>query len=282
MSASASTQVFPTSQQTSAASSNLRSRTICAVRKRHFTRSSAGTFFQVSKYLLAASTACLAMSAVAFWKTPITSDGREGLLELRLLGVITFCPPSHIGYSRPNSAFTFFSASSMRLRFSGFEKSINGSLANSDMCGFCSAVATVGFLLTQQQAIVQPFETLSQAHGRRAFRRANTEGRSFLKVKLDFDCDVRGHRPALLHCGLVFVVLQRLQRRPPQRRRSRQHFHRSDISTRVDDCVDYHTSGLEVPQIIERSGGPLRSNQLRRNVDGILAQGLDGIPCFRR
>src|SRR5215472_2551851 len=169
MSASASTQVFPTSQQASAASSNLRSRTICAVRNKHFTRSCAGTFFHVSKYWLAASTACLAMSAVAFWKTPITSDGREGLVELRLLGVVTFRPPRHIGYSRPNSDFTFFSASSMRLRFSGFEKSINGSLANSEMCGFCSAVATVGFLLNQQQAIVQPFETSSQADGRPRF-----------------------------------------------------------------------------------------------------------------
>src|SRR5436309_1386397 len=163
MSASASTQLFPTSKQTSAASSTLRSRTICAVRNKHFTRSCAGTFFHVSKYLLAASTACLAMSAVAFWKTPTTSDGREGFVELRLPGVVTFCPPSHIGYSRPNSDFTFFSASSMRLRFSGFEKSINGSLVNSDIGSFCSAVATAGFLLNQQQVIVQPFETPSQA-----------------------------------------------------------------------------------------------------------------------
>src|SRR5207248_11196325 len=82
------------------------------------------------------------LSAVAFWKTPITSDGREGFVELRLPGVVTFCPPSHMGYSRPNSDFTFFSASSMRLRFSGLEKSMNGSLVNSEMCGFCSAVAT--------------------------------------------------------------------------------------------------------------------------------------------
>ena len=31
----------------------------------------------------------------------------------------------------------------MRLRFSGLEKSMNGSLVNSEMCSFCSAVATV-------------------------------------------------------------------------------------------------------------------------------------------
>src|SRR5215510_12040952 len=117
----------------------------------HFTRSCAGTLFQVSKYLCAASMACLAMSALAFWKTPMTSEGREGLVELRFSGVVTFCPPSHIGYSWPNSDFTFFSASSMRLRFSGLEKSMNGSLVNSDMCSFCSAVATVKSLLNQRR-----------------------------------------------------------------------------------------------------------------------------------
>src|SRR5690349_24824038 len=95
--------------------------------------------------------ACLAMSALAFWNTPMTSDGREGFVELRFSGVVTFCPPSHMGYSRPNSDFIFLSASSMRLRFSGLEKSMNGSLVNSEMCSFCSAVATVESLLNQRQ-----------------------------------------------------------------------------------------------------------------------------------
>src|SRR5207253_10928770 len=109
------------------------------------------------------------MSAVAFWKTPTTSDGREGFVELRLPGVVTFCPPSHIGYSRPNSDFTCFSASSMRLRFSGFEKSINGSLVNSDIGSFCSAVATAGFLLNQQQVIVSPSKLPHKQAGPHAF-----------------------------------------------------------------------------------------------------------------
>src|SRR5207248_7679216 len=58
------------------------------------------------------------LSAVAFWKTPITSDGREGFVELRLPGVVTFCPPSHMGYSRPNSDFTFLDRKSTRLNSS--------------------------------------------------------------------------------------------------------------------------------------------------------------------
>src|SRR6266853_5813369 len=144
MSASASAHVFPTSQHTSAFSSNFRSRTIFAARKRHFARSCAETFFHVSKYLCASSTACRAISEVAFWKTPIISKGCEGFVDVRFSVVITFCPLSHIGYSRPNSAFTFFSASSIRVRFSVFEKSIKGSLVNSETWTICSAVAMVG------------------------------------------------------------------------------------------------------------------------------------------
>src|SRR5262245_17765856 len=98
--------------------------------------------------------ACLAISALAFWKTPITSEGREGFVELRLSAVVTFLPPSQMGYSRPNSDFTFARASSMRLRFSGLEKSMNGSLVNSDMCSFCSAVAMGNCLLDQQTTIL--------------------------------------------------------------------------------------------------------------------------------
>src|SRR6266568_1647148 len=43
-----------------------------AARKMHLARSCAGTFFQVSKYLWAASMACVAISAVACWKMPMT------------------------------------------------------------------------------------------------------------------------------------------------------------------------------------------------------------------
>jgi len=86
----------------------------------------------VSKNLFASSTACRAISTVAFWKTPITSAGREGFVDVRFSVVVTFFPFSHIGYSRPNSAFTFFNASSIRERFSAFVKSINGSFVNSE------------------------------------------------------------------------------------------------------------------------------------------------------
>src|SRR5215813_3495573 len=132
----------------------------------HFTRSAAGTFFQTSKYAWAASMACLAISALAFWKTPITSEGREGFVELRLSAVVTFLPPSQMGYSRPNSDFTFARASSMRLRFSGLEKSMNGSLVNSDMCSFCSAVAMGNCLLDQQTTILLRLPRESQAGGK--------------------------------------------------------------------------------------------------------------------
>src|SRR5260370_15419864 len=47
----------------------------------------------------------------------------------------------YMGYSRPNSAATFLSASSMRLGFWGGEKGRNGLFTNSETCGFVSAVA---------------------------------------------------------------------------------------------------------------------------------------------
>src|ERR1700676_3853666 len=46
-----------------------------------------------------------------------------------------------MGYSRPNSDATFFSASSIFLRFSAVEKSTNGSFVNSLNPNFASAVA---------------------------------------------------------------------------------------------------------------------------------------------
>src|SRR5713101_1525142 len=55
----------------------------------------------------------------------------------------------YMGYSRPNSPATFLSASSMRLRFSGREKSRNGSFTNSETCGFVSAVAMSVLLIVQ-------------------------------------------------------------------------------------------------------------------------------------
>src|SRR6476646_3664503 len=130
--------------------SNLRSRRILAARKRQSARRSAGTRFQESNALLAASTAWAAISGVAVWKTPITCDGCEGLVEVRFSAVITFWPPLYMGYSRPNSEATFFRASSMALRFSGFEESIKGSFVNSETWIFASAVAMAAFLLNKQ------------------------------------------------------------------------------------------------------------------------------------
>src|SRR5580692_1391413 len=63
---------------------------------------------------------------------------------------MTLWPPMYMGYSRPNSEATFFRASSMALRFSGFEKSMNGSLENSETWIFASAVAMADFLLDRQ------------------------------------------------------------------------------------------------------------------------------------
>src|SRR5580700_915438 len=69
---------------------------------------------------------------------------------MRFAVVMTFWPPMYIGYSRPNSEATFLSASSMALRFSGFEKSTKGSLVNSERWILASAVATAHFLLEGQ------------------------------------------------------------------------------------------------------------------------------------
>src|SRR2546421_9284735 len=49
----------------------------------------------------------------------------------------------YMGYSRPNSPATFFSAASIAERFSGLEKSVNGSFTNSETCTFVSAVAMI-------------------------------------------------------------------------------------------------------------------------------------------
>src|SRR5580693_7935402 len=81
---------------------------------------------------------------------PSTCEGCEGLVELRFCAVVTFWPPMYIGYSRPNSEAILFSASSMALRFSGFEKSTKGSLVNSERWILASAVATAYFLLEGQ------------------------------------------------------------------------------------------------------------------------------------
>src|SRR5580692_639785 len=81
---------------------------------------------------------------------PRTCAGCEGFVEVRFDVVMTFCPPMYMGYSRPNSEATFFNASSMALRFSGFDKSTKGSFVNSVMWIFASAVAMAGFLLDRQ------------------------------------------------------------------------------------------------------------------------------------
>src|SRR5260370_13233818 len=92
--------------------------------------------------------------------------GCEGFVDVRFSVVITFFPFSHIGYSRPNSAFTFLSASCMRARFSGFVKSINGSLVNSETWTTCSAVAIAASLLDLYTSILLPLQTVLQSPSR--------------------------------------------------------------------------------------------------------------------
>src|SRR6266849_1051564 len=79
----------------------------------------------------------------------MTWDGREGFVEVRFSDVVTFFPPIHMGYSRPNSEATFFSASSIFWRFSGLVKSGKWSLV--------SAVAMAHFLLDLQTAYCTAF-----------------------------------------------------------------------------------------------------------------------------
>src|ERR1700719_767893 len=59
------------------------------------------------------------------------SFGFDGFADVILSVVMRFCPAITSGYSRPNMDFTWRSASSIALRFSGFEKSVNGSFTNS-------------------------------------------------------------------------------------------------------------------------------------------------------
>src|SRR5580692_2923651 len=96
---------------------------------------------------------------------PSTCEGCEGLVELRFCAVVTFWPPMYIGYSRPNSEATFFSASSMALRFSGFEKSTKGSLVNSERWILASAVATADSSSTGKEQIVLRAPNARQGFG---------------------------------------------------------------------------------------------------------------------
>src|SRR5260370_41723874 len=84
----------------------------------------------------------------------MTCKGCEGFVEAFFSVVMTFWPAMYIGYSRPSSPATFFSASSIRLRFSGREKSINGSFTNSETIGFVSAVAMLVLLMSGQVSIL--------------------------------------------------------------------------------------------------------------------------------
>src|SRR5882724_9659086 len=60
----------------------------------------------------------------------------------------------YIGYSRPNSPATFFNAASIAARFSGFEKSTNGSFVNSVFFNFTSAVAIARFSSIQHLSLL--------------------------------------------------------------------------------------------------------------------------------
>src|ERR1700720_1897558 len=67
------------------------------------------------------------------------SFGFEGFADVILSVVMRFCPAITSGYSRPNMDFTWRNPSSIALRFSGFEKSVNGSFTNSPRSIFVAA-----------------------------------------------------------------------------------------------------------------------------------------------
>src|SRR5690349_6027916 len=175
-----------------------------------------------------------------------------------------------MGYSWPNSDFTFFSASSMRLRFSGLEKSMNGSSVNSEMCSFCSAVATVESSSISDKSLdcEKPlYRPCKRSHKQmpclRFCSRFKRWGNKSFKVELNLEGDVRGDGLAVLRRRLVSVILHRFQSWPAQRRWAGQHGGRSYVPIRVDNSVDYYASGLEVPQILQGSNGSPRLNQFR-------------------
>src|SRR5215471_9762401 len=62
----------------------------------------------------------------------------------------------YMGYSRPNSAATVFSAASIAALFSGLEKSTNGSFEKSGFASFTSAVAMIAPCLLPQTFSVAP------------------------------------------------------------------------------------------------------------------------------
>src|SRR5262245_14422633 len=76
---------------------------------------------------------------------PITCEGCDGLLDLIFSVVFTSWPFIYIGYSRPNSLATFCNAACIAARFSVLLKSTKGSLLNSVLCSFASAVAIIPF-----------------------------------------------------------------------------------------------------------------------------------------
>src|SRR3954471_21178398 len=61
---------------------------------------------------------------------PTISEGFAGFSDLILPVVLMFSPPMISGYSRPSSEWTLARAARMARAFSGFEKSVNGSLRN--------------------------------------------------------------------------------------------------------------------------------------------------------
>src|SRR5271157_6379125 len=134
-----------------------------ATLNRYFARCCAGTLFHTSKYLLAASMASIACSFDASWNTPITSEGREGFVDFLFPVVITFFPPIHMGYSRPNSPFTFASACSIFFRFAAVEKSINGSFVNVFTFSFAFPVAMASLPPGYKHSIIGPLPQPEQA-----------------------------------------------------------------------------------------------------------------------
>src|SRR6266481_8006209 len=90
-------------------------------------RSSAVVRFQLSNASAAARIAGSTCSRSALWNTPMTSEGRAGLMLLILSCVLIRRFPITMSYSRPSSARTLLSAARMPRAFSALLKSVSGS-----------------------------------------------------------------------------------------------------------------------------------------------------------
>src|SRR5579883_570862 len=94
---------------------------------------------------------------------PTISWGFDGFTETSLSPVATHWPSMRSSYSRPNSERTRASAASIMRRFSGWEKSVYGSLRNSE-----SVAVAISFMVTERREDAAPAAEAASAKGRRA------------------------------------------------------------------------------------------------------------------